>query len=220
MTAFLRCLAVLFTAPLILAHSVWVEPGSSGELVVRFAEPDGRLERSPGHLDALRHPVAWKVAGTNSPDPLVAGKKSDHFLLADTQTNNVVQIETAYAVLSAPGRPGRLPNFYARWHPNLHVAARPGLTLDIVPTGEPGVVQAFFRGKPLPDIKATFRTPDEREVKLTADANGFLRFQSDQPGLHLLSIAHHRETLPGFSGGLPYDLTSHNASLTWVAPNP
>ncbi len=220
MLPFLRILAALVTGHLALAHSVWVEPGSSGELVVRFAEPDGRLERSPGHLDSLRLPVAWKVDGTNTPTAIVAEKKSDHFLLAGTRTNESVQIETAFAVLSGPGRPGRLPNFYARWHPDLRTAGRPGLTLDLVPTGEPGVVQAFFRGKPLADIKATFRTPDEREVKLTADAQGYLRFHSTQPGLHLLSLAHHRETLPGFSGGLPYDLTSHNASLTWVVPNP
>ena len=33
------------------AHSVWIEP-EGGQLVIRFAEPDGKLEKSPGHLDS------------------------------------------------------------------------------------------------------------------------------------------------------------------------
>ena len=76
----------------------------------------------------------------------------------------------------------------------------------------------YFRGKPLGGIKATLRTPDEKEQELTADAEGFLRFKSNQSGQHLLSIAHHREPLAGFHGGRAYEQTSHNCSLTWQQP--
>lgn len=67
-------------------------------------------------------------------------------------------------------------------------------------------------------VKATLRTPDEKEQELTADNEGLLRFESNQSGFHLLTIARHRENLPGFAGGLAYDLTSHNAALTWTSP--
>ena len=40
------------------AHSVWIEP-ADGKLVIRFAEPDGKFERSPGHLDNLSAPIVF-----------------------------------------------------------------------------------------------------------------------------------------------------------------
>ena len=120
--------------------------------------------------------------------------------------------------MAAPGKPGRLPHFYARWQPVGAGAATPSLTLDLVPADKAGEVRVLFRGKPLPGVKAVLRTPDEKEQELTADGEGVLRFSSARSGLHLLSIARHRETLGGFTGGRAYDLTSHNASLAWRQP--
>lgn len=216
MIRILACAGIVAAAAFrVLAHSVWIEPLASGELAVRFAEPDGKLEKSPGHLDELQLPAAWKNSGTN-PQPVSVEKKSDHFRLASITASEAIQIETAYPVMTSPGRPGRRPFFYARWHPPGAGPAAPGLTLDLVPTGKPGEVRAFFRGKPLPGVKATLRTPDEKERELTADSEGLFRFESTQAGVHLLSIARHRESLPGFAGGLAYELTSHNAALTWT----
>ncbi len=213
----IACLAIGLLSVQALAHSVWIEPLPSGELAIRFAEPDGKLERSPGHLDDLQLPTAWKRNGTNTASISVE-KASDHFRIGPASAGDSVQIETAYPVMVTPGRPGRRPFFYARWHAHTSAAATPALTLDLVPTGKPGEVRALFRGKALPGIKATLRTPDEKERELTADNEGLLRFESSQSGLHLLTIARHRESLPGFAGGLAYDLTSHNAALTWTVP--
>lgn len=206
----------LFSAR-VLAHSVWIEPLPSGALAIRFAEPDGKLERSPGHLDELQVPTAWKRVGTNS-TPVTVEKSTDHFRIGPASSRESVQIETAYPVMATPGRPGRRPFFYARWHADAATPAVPALTLDLVPTGKPGEVRALFRGKPMAGVKATLRTPDEKEQELTADNEGLLRFESNQSGFHLLTIARHRENLPGFAGGLAYDLTSHNAALTWTSP--
>jgi len=201
-----------------LAHSVWLEPNAAGELMLRFAEPDGKFEKSPGHLDELTQPIAWKPGASNAPVTLTVEKKSDHFRLAEAKATDTVQAETDFQVMTAPGRPGRLPHFYARWHPAGAGAATPALTLDLVPTGKSGEVRVFFRGKPLGGIKATLRTPDEKEQEVTADGEGYLRYASTQSGQHMLSIARHRETVGGFAGGRAYDLTSHNASLTWRQP--
>lgn len=197
------------------AHSVWIEPGKDGQLIIRFAEPDGKFEKSPGHLDSLETPVAWRTG--EMPERFEVRKKTDHFLIVGSKATDAVQIETRFAALSAPGKPGRLPNFYARWTPRF-TEAKPAILLDLVPTGNPGEAKVYFRGKPLSEIKATFRAPDEKEQVLTADREGLIRFTPAQPGQHMLSIAHHRETLPGFAGGVAYDLTSHNAALTWVEP--
>jgi hypothetical protein len=209
--------AISYAANSSRAHSVWIEPMTDGPLVIRFGELDGNMEKSPGHLDELTVPVAVALV-TNTPTAVEALKKSNHFALLDSSRSNVVCAETSYQVMGTPGNPGRKPNFYARWHPPAAGGGIPALTLDLVPTGKPGEARVYFRGKPLGGVKAVFRTPDERERELTADSEGFLRFASSQSGQHHLSIARHRETLAGFHEGRAYDLTSHNAALTWVQP--
>lgn len=196
------------------AHSVWIEP-HQGALVIRFGELDGRTEKSPGHLDELSVPVPFSIL-TNALVAIEIAKQTNHFSLNGTSPTNIVCADTTYAVMATPGNPGRRPNFYARWHPPGAGPGTPTLTLDLVPSGKPGEVRVYFRGEPLPGIKAIFRTPDEREQELTADSEGFLRFPTAQTGQYHLSIARHRETLKGFFGGKAYGLTSHNAALTWV----
>lgn len=191
------------------AHSVWIEPSDNGQLVIRFAEPGDNLEKSPGYLDSLTAPNAF-ILVTNAPARIEAPKKSDHFLLVGASPTNTACAETAFTV-----RGGRKPYFYARWQPADAGAATPLLTLDLVPTGKAGEARAYFRGQPLGGIKATLRAPDEKEQELTADAEGFLHFTPTEPGQYLLTIAHHRETLAGFHGGIAYKQTSHNCSLVW-----
>ncbi len=191
------------------AHSVWIEPDSAGGLRVRFAEPDGKFEKSPGHLDSLTPPAAFAVVG-GTPVPVDALKRSDQFALPGASATHVLGVETSFTV-----RARRKPLFYARWQPSSGGPTTPMLTLDLVPTGKPGEVRVWFRGQPLGGVKAKLRLPDDKEVELAADAEGFLRFESGPPGLYLLTIAHHRETLAGVHQGVPYEQTSHNAALSW-----
>lgn len=193
----------------VCAHSIWIEPNDSGQMVIRFAEPDGRLEQSPGYLDNLTPPVAF-IFFTNGPTRIEALKKPDHFLLVGASATQTTCVETSFTV-----RGGRKPCFYARWQPEVEAVSVPLLTLDLLPTGRAGEVRAYFRGKPLGGITATLRLPDEKELKLTADPDGILRFDPRQSGQYLLTIAHHRETLAGFHIGIAYQETSHNVALTW-----
>lgn len=202
------CALALGAGLRLAAHSVWIEP-VEGQLVLRFAEPDGRLEKSPGYLDSLSLPVAF-VLVTNAPVLVDAPRKSDHFHLVGASSTNTACAETSFTVRGA-----RKPNFYARWQPAGLVTATPLMTLDLVLTGKAGEVRVYFRGQPLGGVKATLRTPDEKEQELAADAEGFLRFASSQKGQFLLTIAHQREPLAGYHGGRAYKETSHNASLTW-----
>jgi hypothetical protein len=208
LTLFALALCALNTAH---AHSVWIEP-VDGNLVARFAEPDGRLEKSPGYLDNLTAPNAI-ILVTNSPVSVEAPRKTNHFLLTGASPTNTACLETAFTV-----RGGRKPFFYARWQPAGAGGGTPLLTLDIVPTGKSGEARVWFRGEPLGGLKATLRTPDEKETELIADGEGYLRFEPKQSGQYLLTIAHHRENLPGFHHGVAYKQTSHNAALTWRQP--
>lgn len=207
---FLVTLCLLgFSAPMLVsAHSVWIEP-SAGQLVVRFAEPSGNLEKSPGHLDSLMPPIAF-ILLTNAPVAIESPKKSDHFLLVGASPTNTAGVETSFIV-----RAKRKPNFYARWQPAGTNATTPLLTLDVVLTGKPGEARAYFRGQPLGGIKVTLHTPYGTEADLTADAEGFVNFTTKEPGQYMLTIAHHRETLAGFQVGQPYEQNSHNCSLVW-----
>lgn len=206
-----RLVLLSLAASSALAHTVWIEP-LDGKLVARFAEPGNDFETSPGHLDSLTAPVAF-VLVTNAPSAIQVPKKSDHFLLAGASPTNAIGLESIFTV-----RGGRKPHFYARWHPSVGPAALPLLTLDIVPTGKKGEARAWFRGQPLANIKAALRTPDGKEQELAADAEGYIRYNSGQSGQHLLTIAHHRESIAGFHAGRAYQQTSHNAALTWIQP--
>lgn len=199
-------------ATAVRAHSVWIEPSGNNQLVVRFAEPGDAFETSPGYLDNLSAPIAFILA-TNVPMAVEAEKKSDHFLLVGASPSNVTCVETCFTI-----RGGRKPYFYARWQPVGAGAAKPLLTLDLVPTGKPGEVRAWFRGKPLGGVAAILHTPDGKEQEMTADPEGFLHFKTAEPGQYLLTIAHYREPLAGFHVGIAYKKTSHNCSLVWQQP--
>jgi hypothetical protein len=207
----LLLLALLVMATVASAHSVWIE-SNNGKLLIRFAEPGDSFETSPGYLDNLSFPLAFTVV-TNAPAVVETAKKHDSFELGDASPTNIACVETSFTV-----RGGRKPIFYARWQPSMASAAKPLLTLDLVPTGKAGEVRAYFRGEPIGNVGATLRTPDGKDQELTADAEGFLHFEGKPTGQYLLTIAHYREQLAGFHAGQPYKETSHNAALTWQQP--
>lgn len=202
--------ALLLVSPLnVRAHAVWIEL-LNGRLVARFAEPSGNYEKSPGFLDNLSGPSAFTVI-TNAPVMIESPKSTNHFAMITASPTNVAGVESIFTV-----RAGRKPHFYARWQPAGAGAGTPMLTFDIVPSGKPGEARVYFRGQPAGGLKAVFRTPDDTEKEVAVDAEGYVRFESKQSGLHLLTIAHHRESIAGSHLGKAYQQTSHNAALSWV----
>jgi hypothetical protein len=203
---------VAFAPAAVLAHSVWIEPNEDKKLVIRFAEPSGNLERSPGHLDSLAVPMAFQTApgSTNAPVALHVSKQKDHYAIAEASGTNIIGAETSFTV-----RAGRKPLFYARWQPAGVGEGKALLTLDLVPTGKAGEVRLFLRGQPLGDVKATLHAPNGDEKEFAADAQGYIRFPATEPGQYLLTVAHQREPLAGVHLGVPYKETSHNCSLAW-----
>lgn len=198
------------------AHSVWIEPHGN-HLAAFFGEAEGEPESSPGHLDSLTPPLAFAVA-TNLPVLLAVSKSTNHFALSTIGTNAVVCLEATYPVMRTGSNPGRKPVFYARWHPPGAGAGQPALTLDLVPTEKAGEVRVCFKSRPLPEVKVLHRTPDLRERELTSDAEGLVRVDLRQAGLHRLHVARYRETAGGFHAGQSYDLISHHVVLSWMQP--
>src|SRR5688572_13342260 len=153
-------LAALTVTTSLFAHSVWIEPNENKQLVIRFAEPSGNLERSPGHLDSLAVPLAFQAvpATTNAPVALNTAKKADHYSMQGVSITNIVGAETSFTVRAA-----RKPLFYARWQPAGAGEGKPLLTLDLVPTGKPGEARLYLRGQPKGNVKATLHTPNGDE---------------------------------------------------------
>ena len=179
---------------------------------VRFAEPDGKMEKSPGRLDSMTLPVAATLERDKASEISVT-RQSDHFALHGATSGQVLCAESTHPVMAPDGK-GRRPTFYARWQPTLMIAGTPALTLDLVPTGKAGEVRVYFRGQPLGGVKATLIS-EQADTELTADADGFLRFEAKTPGQYLLTLGRHSEPLVGFHAGKAYTITSHNAALTW-----
>jgi hypothetical protein len=201
--------------PVAQAHSVWVEDTADKKLVVRFGEVGDTYETSPGHLDRLSLPVAWTTGAEDKPAAFTVEKKSDHFLFVGASATQPAFGETLFSVMKRGDRPASWPHFYVRWQPSGAPApARPALTLDILPTATAGEFQVFLRGKPLPHATITVHAKTESELK--ADAEGRFRFSA--PGGLVLLTCNHKEPLAGFAAGVAYDVTSHNAALTWRQP--
>lgn len=200
------------------AHYVWIEDLSGKRLVVRFAEWPDEYETSPGHLDELTTPDAFKFDTNGVPVPFKIKKKSEYVQIVGATPALAVQVETGFEVLSATNKPSRKPLFYARWQPFGGGAVKPSLNFDIVPTDKSGEYRVFFRTEPVPGAKVTAHLPSGKEEDLVADDQGIVRFTGEKPGLYMLSCKYQRESVKGFSGGRPYDLVSHNCSITWRQP--
>ena len=90
------------------------------------------------------------------------------------------------------------------------------MTLDIVPTGEPGQVRVYFRNEPLTGVELTLFTPEANDQDPVSDEEGRVQFECDEEGLFMLKVGRHRESRVGFFQGVKFDAVSHNCSLTWV----
>lgn len=224
-TNLLSSLLVLATglscAPLAPAHSVWIEDNADQQLVVRFGEVGGDVEKSPGYLDALLLTTAWVADQDGKLDELLVEKKPDHYLLGNADGNKPTLGETNFSVMQRGKNPGIWPILYVRWQPaGAPPPHEPSLTLDLLPTATPGELRVYFRGQPLPNavVKVLGLGEEEgKETKLTADAEGRIRFTPEKPGLVALSC-NHREKAPGFTRGKGYELASYTIALSWRQP--
>lgn len=217
--------AGLLTTTFATAHEVWIEDLPTGQLVVRFAEYGEDYEESPGNLDSLSLPEGW-IATAEGANKVNVQKNKDHFSLDGAKADMTVQAETIFNVIGGkPGGkgdqagPSRRPFFYARWYAfGTTEAAKPGTNLDIVPTGKPGEVCVYFRGKPIADIEVFAHTPDGKQHSFKSDKAGLVTVPVDQPGFYMLNCKRYREIIDGFSGGKPYTAVSHNCSVAWRQP--
>jgi len=207
--------------PLAHAHSVWIEDTAGKKLTVRFGDVGGDVEKSPGYLDELFLTSAWTADQDGKLEAVVIEKKADHYLLGAADAAKPALGETNFSVMQRGKNPGIWPNVDVRWHPvGATPPAEPALTLDLLPTATPGEIRVYFRGQPLPGavVKVLGQGAEEgKEEKLTADAEGLIKFTPAKPGLVVLTC-NHREKAPGYTRGKGYELASYTGALSWRQP--
>jgi hypothetical protein len=212
---------LLAAAPQASAHSVWLETTADHQVVIRFAEPGDAFEKSPGLLDQLAQPHAWKAGEEGKSVAFTVEKRADHFAVLGATPTEAVFAESAWPVFRSEKVPhGAKTSYYLRWLPAsaLARAGSPAFALDLLPTGEPGVFRLQFRGQPLANQKVQIVTPGAKETEIVSDAAGLVRVPVTKSGQYLLGASHREPDVAGFSFGQSYGRVGHNITVVWSQP--
>ena len=211
----------LAAAPFASAHSVWLESTTDQHVVIRFAEPGDAFEKSPGLLDQLAQPHAWKAGAEGKSAAFAVEKRSDHFVVVGAVPTEAVFAESGWPVFRSEKVPnGAKTAYYLRWLPasSLTTAGQAAFALDLVPTGEAGVFRLLFRGRSVAKTKVQIVVPGEKESELVSDDAGLVRVPLNKTGQYLLGASHREPDVSGFSFGQSYSRLGHNITVVWQQP--
>jgi hypothetical protein len=219
--------AGLFAALPASAHYIWIEQDRTHQSRLFFGEyQDKEREKSPGRLDEIKNPQAWRVDASGKREPLEVIRRSDHFDLGVARHDASIFIaeERGYEVKdwSKHGHGIVKPMFYARYSPlGTKTMEKPELALDILP--EPANESAsrtftvYFHNSPLPKAKIKVHGPNLSTQEQNTDENGEVTIPMAMTGQYVLEVIH-RESQPGEFDGKDYEALRHRATLTFILP--
>ncbi len=207
-------LAGSLAAPLAMAHSLWIEPGKSGQAQVLYGEPEIRLqERSPGKLDDLEFvasldgAVDWRKGATG-------------FALEDPKADAGSWVEARAAAVrtdaAAPG--GTQALYHARRATWPLKATSSAMALDIVPTAEANTFAVSFNGEPLKRGTVKVIAPSLWLQVHDIDERGLVRIHTPWRGLYVLEVDS-REQRAGELAGMRYETVAHRTTLSFTRPD-
>jgi uncharacterized GH25 family protein len=209
------------------AHYIWIEQDSTHQSRLFFGEyQDKEREKSPGRLDEIKKPQAWRVDASGKREPLEVIRRSDHFDLGVARHGASVFIaeERGYEVKdwSKHGHGIVKPMFYARYSPlGTKTLAMPELALDILPEPADGTasrtVTVYFRNSPLAGAKVKAHAPNLFTQEQSTDENGKATIPTALTGQYVLEVIH-RDSQPGEFEGKKYEAVRHRATLTFILP--
>lgn len=222
-TTFFCLLGFTMTAQ---AHQIWIEQPAGQGAVVRFGEfGDNLRETSPGALDKLGAPTAILIAkqGRKTAD---GNKTHDGYTLpfAASKGETIIAEAARYPLYSYKKDGKELTN---RWLPAARLitgfaAQDPKLTLDLVPTGQPGEFKLTFEGKALPKTKVTLMTQSGWGKDKYTDEQGVVKFDMPWKGTYVAEVSHDAYKpgeRQGANGPEKYDGVNYVTSLTYVKPD-
>lgn len=215
----LLCTAVLVLAGQAHAHQVWIEQDARGAKLYFGEFGENLREASPGRLDRFVNPVAHKQAAQGM-QPLHAVKTANGFALSAraAKGESLLAEEPVFPIAERRDGDKTVRSLYvpAARLVTGHGRLEPKLTLDLVPTGQPGKdgmeVQAFYMGQPLPKAKVAVATPSGWTQEHRADEQGKLTVKLPWKGRYVLELKHTGGA--GERAGEQYDRASYVTSLT------
>lgn len=217
------CLSLIWALPA-SAHYIWIERDHTQQAKLFFGEfQEGLREVSGGRPDRIPGPRGWSIDKGGTRAELKVTRQSDHFLLESAnETATVIAQESEVEVrdLSKQGLGIVKPMFYARYGTSTETAAKPVMTLDILPDAKSAsTFTIYFRNELLPKTKITVYAFNGWMQELQTDANGTVKISTPWPGQYVV-LVRHTEKQPGESRGKKFEVTIHGATLTVTVKNP
>lgn len=205
------------------AHYLWIESESPSDARVFFGEyNEGKIEKSGGRLDERDALQGWLISGEGGKKQLDWKKLADHFVAKIGKASGwlvVNDLENPVMDWRKHGIGLVKPMFYARAAVNNQpVAAKPVLTLDILPVaGEKLAYQVFFKGKPMAGIKGYIYAPNLWMREIKTDENGRFTVLVPWPGRYVIDVIH-KEMTPGKFKGKPFEGYRHRVTYSFTKP--
>lgn len=159
------------------AHQIWIEQDAAGARLYLGEFADNLRESSPGMLDKFVQPTASLITAKGE-QPAALSKQANGFAIAARAIPGESLIAQELAYPSWERKQGDKIERHvwvpaARWVGDF-AARAPQLTLDLVPTGQPGQFQVFYKGQPLPEAKVEVVAASGWSREVQADKSGVL----------------------------------------------
>lgn len=215
-TILLNVLLLVLSAALPAStHYLWLEASEGRTARLYFGEFQQNLrEKSPGRLDDITTVKAWCQSNTDPLAELATSRNEQFIAIKPCNASGAIVIESSgdkVIDMSKHGGSGTVrPMRYARFSAD---PTAPVLTLDVVPSAEPGVLRVFFRTQPLAKAQVTVYAENGWEQNKLSDEQGKVRVSTPWPGQYVVRAVH-AEPQAGELAGQKYDSLRHSATLT------
>lgn len=206
------------------AHQIWLEQADGRSAAIRFGEFGENLrEASPGLLDKFVKPTGTLVSATGE-TVAPASKGADGFTLPfRAESGDSIVAEDALYPLYASKQAGK--DTLNRYYPAARLVTsfaeqQPKLTLDLVPTGEPGRLKLVFKGQPRPKTKVTLVTQSGWSKEAQTDEKGLVSFDMPWSGTYVAEVSVNEQSggeRAGAQGPETFEATSYATTLTYVS---
>ena len=198
------------------AHQIWLEQTSKTANLYFGEFGENLREASLGLLDKFIKPSAT-LSGAKGDQALTLNKEAGSFALsARAGKNESITAEEA----NYPGFEKKTGETLVRsiWTPAARLvtsdaAQTPTLTLDLVPSGQPGEFKVYYKGQPLPKAKVGIIVQSGWAKEAVSDEQGAVKFELPWQGTYVLEV-HHTDKTAGERDGKPYDVASFVTTLS------
>lgn len=223
------CALLLGLAGTSQAHHIWIEQDAAGARLYLGEFGENLRERSPGLLDKFRQ-LSARHLGARGSVALDLKKQTGFIALAGRAAAGEALLAQEDGYPGWERKQGERSERHiwvpaARWladfsvrdaGPDAQQDARPdaGLTLDLLPTGTPGELRAFYRGQVLPEAQVELMAASGWSRQLRADKNGLLRLSLPWRGLYALELKH-VDRSGGERAGQRHDVASYVTTLSF-----